>query len=252
MASTLGAVKKEVRRWSRDTLAGRYAISERELNRIIEAEMHRAGTRIRLGPVWLTSQITVGPATNPPDYALPAAGVQYSQITMLRRQSDMRILEKVSQAWIQYRRRGTVILSGSRVSSYALVESTAQTVTVMFDVRPTDSDSIDVFCTVIPASLADSDSAAIPFDRDLIEGFQQGCAVRVIDMMSPQAKQERGFAPVVARGRMIPSPHVQALDTAYQESLRRAEMRIARMKLSGNTDVLLMREWLPSGVTYVR
>jgi hypothetical protein len=248
MASTLGVERKEARRLARDTDGGRYAVSTREFNRIIEAEMHRVGSRIRLGQAWQNGVITLVPATDPPDYTLPAAGVQYQQIIKLRRQSDRKILEPLSQSALQYRRRGLSSIQGTYVNAYALVEAVDQTITVMFDVKVTQGDTIDMLRSIIPASLNNDDSQAIPFDRDLLEGFRMGCAVRAINMMTPEEKAARGFTGFVARGRYIPPAHVQDMMDGYENAQRRAEIRIARMKLAGNTNALLIRDWLPGGL----
>lgn len=252
MASTLATVRKETRRWARDTKRGDFAVGDRELNRIIESEMHAVGSRIRLGQAWALGVITLVANQNPPDYPLPAAGVQYGQLIQLRRASDKLLLAKCSQEQIQWMRRGVNAAQASYVSAYALMEDTTQTVTVMFDRVVTKADTIDLLRAVIPASLADQDSAAIPFDRDLIEAFAQGCALRAIDMMSPDQRSARGFQGWVVRGKYVPSAHAQQLARAYEAGIQEAKVRLWRLKMNTSRSALLMRDWFPMGLVPAR
>lgn len=235
MASTLGPVRKEAYRWMRETNPNDYAVTVRPMNRIIEAELHRVGSKVKLGQAWQAGAITLNPATDPPDYALPTAGaIQYAQVIALRRGSDKWPLRKLSQDQIEGRRAITTPLS-NKVLTYALREATDQTVTVLFGERPTAADTVDVLRSVIPAALADADAAVIPFDRDLLEGFQQGCAARGCRMMTAQQREARGIA----------EDHIQALERAASAAEQEAVLRVVSLKLGDDPNWLYNTGWWP-------
>jgi len=200
------------------------AVPTRRLNRIMESEMHRVGSRVRLGQAWQIGVIALDTVTDPPDYPLPAGGVQYAQIVDLRRQSDMTILQRLSEREINELRSGS-ILSGGYVNAYAVREAVAQTMTVMFDVRPTQVDAIDMLRSVIPATLADDDAASIPFDRDLLEGYRACCAAA--------ACRERKAERAAALG--VTAAYVQWLDQRAVEGIRQGQIRTESLKRSSRS-----------------
>lgn len=141
---------------------------------------------------------------------------------------------------------------GSYVSAYSLMVDDAQTITVMFNLIPQVADTIDLLRTVIPATFADQDAAPIPFDRNLIDAFCQGCALRAIDMMNPEQRAALGFQGWVMRGKYVPSAHAQQLQRAYQTGIEKAKIRLWRMKMNQNRNALLMRDWFPVGLVPAR
>ena len=234
MGQVLSTARDEVRRYMKDIEPGSFAISTLELNRIMESLTHDVDSELDSGQVWTTSVITLNPATNPPDYALPGGGVEYQNILDLRRASDNYILARRSQEHISRMRWNGVNSTGTMVSEYALVPSQSgsnEIITVMFDVRPSVTGTIDLLSATALTAFANSDTAVIPFARDFMEGFMRGAAARGIVAMSEAERNKRGLS----------KDYIGALETAYQVALKKERLRLIRLELSEDSSELNRR-----------
>lgn len=249
MPKTLANVRKSARRWMRDTRPGNYAIGTRELNRIIEAMTHDVDSDLDAGQAWIASAITLNPATSPPDYLLPTSS-EYQNVLDLRRASDGFILWRRSAEQIDQMRWSKASATASKVSAYALRQSAAtspllgavESITVMFDVRPSEADTIDLKTSTTLAAMLDNDDAFVPFQRDFVESFERGVAAMAIEMMRPEDQQARGFTGSVSGGRYAPSLYVAGLQVAYEKGLKKERIRLIRLELSDSQSYLKRSE----------
>lgn len=218
MSGTLAGVRNNVRWLLQDHDPSNYAVSTPELNRLIEHRMQTAAVEIGQGPAWVTAALTLVPDQS--DYTLPT-GVTYQQVMLLRLGSQGWSMMRISMDIMTVKRRGPAIPRGLP-TDYTLWEDTSQVVNVRLFPTPSQADTIDIFRSLVPATLTD-DSTAIPFSDGGLRLLELGVALRAAKRMTPEQRAQR----------LLSDDVIKQWEQDIETEKRTERSRINRLKRTG-------------------
>lgn len=185
MSGTMAVSRMNVRFLLKDTGMSNPALHDFEIENYIRASADRLGNTLMLAEAWTNNAITLVAGTS--DYTL-SSSFEYASIVALRLDSQGWLLKRRSLDEVEFAREGPTETRGDPDEFY-LWEDSSNLVNVRVFPTPWQSDTIDVFRSVLPTATT-TEATVLPFSAPMLRVVEREAALNGLLSM-PQQDRDR-------------------------------------------------------------